>query len=142
MPSLETEWKNRHNRHVRHLSRNISVCNVTDATQELSRHLSRTARMVLWVLKRDRWRDRWVTDPSTHASRDKCSTLLNKIAPWAACDRRDAHLPDLSKATLKLKGRPPPSRAVAWPAPSRVIRRRFQPRASSLRTLHGAPAPP
>ena len=104
MPSLKTELEIRHNCHICHLSRNINVFDVAEATQDLSRHLSRTARMVLWLLKRDRWRDGWVTDAGTQASRDKGSAMRKKIASWAACDRCDANLPDLSEATLKLEG--------------------------------------
>jgi hypothetical protein len=112
MPYFKTEREIRHNRHICHLSRNIKLFNVAEATQELSRHLSRTARMVLWVLKRDGWGDGGVTDTGTHASRDKCSTMLNKIASWAACDRCDAHLPDLAKATPLA---PTPARTSASP---------------------------
>jgi|SRR5215470_1680864 len=104
MPSLKIERKIRHNRHICHEPSEINGRGVTGAACGLSRHLSRTARMVLWLLKRDRWRDGWVTDAGTQASRDKGSAMRKKIASWAACDRCDANLPDLSEATLKLEG--------------------------------------
>jgi hypothetical protein len=79
MPSLKTEREIRHNCHICHLSRNINVFDVAEATQDLSRHLSRTAQMVLWLLKSDRFRDGWVTDTARMRHAIKVQRCLRKL---------------------------------------------------------------